>query len=224
MALDEPATTDSMRRYYARRAAEYEHVYAKPERQSELRALEEWLAERCAGRRGVELACGTGWWTPHAASRCASWLATDINDEVLAIARAKPFAAPERVRFARRDAYDMRWLMQERHDLALAAFWWSHLRRESVPAWLESLHAVLEPGARVVFIDNRFVEGSSTPISRRDTRGNSFQQRRLADGSTHEVLKNFPTRDEALAALGTGVHSVRWRELTHFWTLDYELD
>ena len=29
--------------YYARRAAEYERVFAKPERQSDLRAMEVWL-------------------------------------------------------------------------------------------------------------------------------------------------------------------------------------
>jgi len=42
-------------------------------------------------------------------------------------------------------------------------------------------------------MDNRYVDGSSTPISERDADGNTYQRRRLADGSDNRVLKNFPT-------------------------------
>ena len=51
-------------------------------------------------------------------------------------------------------------------------------------------------------LDNRYVEGSSTPVTERDADGNGYQLRKLADGSTHRVLKNFPTEAEleALAA------------------------
>jgi demethylmenaquinone methyltransferase/2-methoxy-6-polyprenyl-1,4-benzoquinol methylase len=34
----------------------------------------------------------------------------------------------------------------------------------------------------VVFIDNMFVPGNSTPLSRTDDRGNTYQQRSLDDG------------------------------------------
>jgi demethylmenaquinone methyltransferase/2-methoxy-6-polyprenyl-1,4-benzoquinol methylase len=76
----------------------------------------------------------------------------------------------------------------------------------------------------VVFIDNRFVPGSSTPIACTDAAGDSWQLRRLDDGSVHEVLKNFPTRDEALRALGTRARDVAWIEHPHYWVLDYALD
>ena len=46
----------------------------------------------------------------------------------------------------------------------------------------------------MVFFDNCYVEGSSTPLSRTDAAGNTYQSRRLDDGSTHEVLKNFPAK------------------------------
>src|SRR5213593_2595304 len=70
------ATPESMQRYYAQRAAYYERVYDKPERQDDLRVMKAWLATPFEGRRVLEIACGTGYWTPHAAQRCASWLAT----------------------------------------------------------------------------------------------------------------------------------------------------
>ena len=41
---------EALQTYYARRAAEYERVYAKPERQADLRAIEEWLPAQFSGR------------------------------------------------------------------------------------------------------------------------------------------------------------------------------
>ena len=86
------------------------------------------------------------------------------------------------------------------------------------------LAALFSNHARVVMLDNRYVEGSSTPIARRDDEGNTWQQRRLADGSTHEVLKNFPTEAEAREALGGRAQRIRWTEHTHYWVLDYTLE
>jgi len=80
---------DPLPRYYAQRAAEYERVYAKPERQHDLAAMRAWLPHWFAQRHVLEIACGTGWWTAHGARECASWLATDIGEETLALARAK---------------------------------------------------------------------------------------------------------------------------------------
>jgi len=211
----------SLQAYYARRAASYERVYLKPERQAELRALEAWLPGVFAGRRALEIACGTGWWTPHGARDAASWLATDLNPETLAIARAK--AMPPCVRLAELDAWRLDTLGAQRFDAAFAGFWWSHVERARLPGWLEQLHARLEPGARVVFIDNRYVPGSSTPIARVDAAGDSWQRRALDDGSQHEVLKNFPTRDEAVAALGARARDIEWTAHPHYWVLSYRL-
>ena len=83
-----PATPETMAAYYAQRAASYERVYAKPERQADLRAMEAQVAGAFVGRRVLEIACGTGWWTAHGAARAAHWLATDLNPETMALARA----------------------------------------------------------------------------------------------------------------------------------------
>ena len=212
----------SLESYYAQRAESYERIFAKPERQAELRALEAWLPGCFAGRHVLEVACGTGWWTPHGARHAASWLATDLNPETLAVARRK--AMPAHVRFAIADAYTLDDLpAQQTFDAAFAGFWWSHVPIERLPQWLALLHARLQPGARVVMLDNRYVEGSSTPVSRRDEQGNSYQQRRLDDGSVHEVLKNFPTRDAALALLDGAARRSEWVEHPHYWTLRYQL-
>jgi SAM-dependent methyltransferase len=215
------ATEESMRAYYAQRAQIYERVYHKPERQADLRAMEAWLAAPFAGRHVLEVACGTGWWTPHGARLAQSWLATDVNPETMAVAQAKRM--PPNVRFASVDAYTFAPIDGQRFDGAFAGFWWSHVPLARLAPWLVSLHARLEPGARVVMLDNRYVEGSSTPIARRDGVGNTYQQRTLDDGSVHEVLKNFPTWKQAFAALGARARDPQWIEHVHYWILSYEL-
>lgn len=218
------AAIDGMAAYYARRAAEYERIYQRPERQAELRRIEAGLADAMAGRSVLELACGTGWWTPHGARRAAAWLATDLNAETMAVARAK--ALPACVRFAAVDAYALDRspaLAGGRFDAAFAGCWWSHVPLQRLPAWLAQLHALLPAGARVVFVDNTFVPGRSTPIARVDEHGNGWQRRLLDDGSLHEVLKNHPTREQAFAQLGPRAVAPRWTAHEHFWVLDYTL-
>ena len=65
---------------------------------------------------------------------------------------------------------------------------------------------------------------SSLPISRRDEDGNTYQLRTLDDGSTYEVVKNFPSADAAIAALGPRAHDARWIAHEYYWVLVYELD
>ncbi len=220
-----PDIVARMQDYYAQRAAYYERVYHKPERQTDLRAMEAWMAGAFAGRRVLEIAAGTGWWIPHGARAARDWLATDLNDETLAVARAKPL--PGSVRFGRMDAYSFDGLESLRgdapFDAAFAGCWWSHVPLAVLPGWLERLHEQLPSGARVVFLDNSFVQTSNLPITRRDDAGNTYQLRTLDDGSTHEVLKNFPSREQALAAIGPRARQPRWLAFTHYWLLAYEL-
>ena len=212
---------EDMRVYYAQRAAYYERVYFKPERQADLRAIEAWLPPLFAGRRVLEMACGTGWWTPHGARHASSWLATDLNPETLALAQHK--ALPACVQLATADAYTLAELGSQRFDAAFAGCWWSHVPLQRLAAWLDLLHGHLDAGARVVMLDNSFVQTSSTALSRRDGHGNSYQNRSLDDGSVHEVLKNFPAREWAFAAIGARARAPQWIEYEHYWVLSYLL-
>ncbi len=219
--MSTPDVVAAMAEYYVQRAAYYERVYHKPERQTDLRAMEAWLPGVFEGRRVLEIACGTGWWTPHGAARAASWLATDLNAETMAVAQRKPL--PACVSFEAVDAYTMAELGTRTFDAAFTGCWWSHVPLARLPGWLELLHARLEPGAVVVMLDNSYVQTSSTPISRRDAEGNTYQDRTLDDGSVHEVLKNFPTPDEAYAVLGPRAREPRWIAHEHYWILQYHL-
>lgn len=87
----------AMAAYYAALAGEYERIYHKPARQNELRTLEAWLGRVFTDRRVLEIACGTGWWTPHGAAHAREWPATDLSPETLAVARAKALPACVRI-------------------------------------------------------------------------------------------------------------------------------
>lgn len=210
-----PASGDrEMRAYYAARAPWYDAVYGKPERQADLRRIEAWLPARFTGRDVLEIACGTGYWTQWLAGSARSILAIDAAPETLAIARTR--VQGSRILFEPGDAYALEgWA--GRCDAAFAGFWFSHVPKSRRAAFLGALCAVLRPGAPVVLLDNRYVPGSSTPVSEIDADGDGWQSRRLADGSRHRVLKNFPTAaelDSALAGLATAGAWVQW---DHYW-------
>ncbi len=209
----------SMAGYYAQRAQEYERIFQKPERQDDLRVLRSFVLETFAGRHVLEVACGTGYWTQLLARTAASVTGIDINDEVLEIARSKSLhGAP--VDLLQGDAYALP-VFPQRFSGGLAGFWWSHVPKGRLRGFLAGLHRTLAPGATMVFIDNAYVEGSSTTVSRRDADGNTYQRRTLDDGSTHEVLKNFPTEDEMRRAVEGLATNVRVGFLPHYWILTY---
>ena len=70
-------------------------------------------------------------------------------------------------------------------------------------------------------MDNAYVEGSSTPLSRTDESGDTYQIRKLDDGSIHEVLKNFPTESELRAAVDGLATEVQVEFLRYYWILSY---
>ena len=207
--------------YYRRRAGEYEAIYAKPERQADLAVLRQVVPQRLAGRRILEIACGTGYWTTLVAPLALSVVATDMAEEPMAIARSKSYP-PNRVRFVSADAYDLPEMLG-RFDGALAMFWWSHVPLAQIGRFLTSLHRRLESGARVVLFDNVYIDGSSTPIAERDAEGNTYQLRPLADGTQNRVLKNFPSERDLRSALQPHATRFSYRALEYYWLVEYEL-
>jgi len=213
-----PTTSDPMRSYYAARANEYDSIYAKPERQTDLRAIEAWLPARFDGRAVLEIACGTGYWTQFIAARASSIVAVDAAQETIRIAETR--VPKDKVRFVIGDAYALPEGLGA-FDGVFAGFWFSHVLAVRRHAFLSGLGGAIKPGARVILLDNRFVPGSSTPISEQDAEGNTYQVRTLNDGSKHRVLKNFPTEQElqaAIAGLGTQGTLHEWQ---YYWAFEY---
>ncbi|MBX7153064.1 class I SAM-dependent methyltransferase [bacterium] len=207
--------------YYAKRAHEYEKLYHRPERQEDLNRLIAGVQQSLAGRSILEIACGTGYWTYQLSMVAKRILATDINEEVLAVARAKDYAH-HNVEFFQRDLNNLNEFAAQ-FDSGFGGFIWSHFLLKELPAFLESFHRLFKSGSRMVFLDNCYVEGSSTPIAFHDSDGNSYQQRKLEDGSIHTVVKNFPSEAFVRQLLQSSAKEIRWQTFHYFWMLSYTL-
>ena len=206
--------------YYSQRVEEYEEIYAKPERQPDLAALEAQVIGHATGHRVLEIACGTGYWTARVARVAERVVATDASAPALIFARRRLGA---HATFVLADAF-LPPPFRGTFSLALAGFWWSHVPTQRLRAFLAGLHAALRSSAQIVLFDNRFVAGSSTALSSTDAHGNTYQQRVLRDGTSHSVLKNFPSSRQVVeAVLSAGGSEPSVTELTYYWSVSYRV-
>lgn len=205
--------------YYARRAPYYDDLYTKPERQHDLATLGDYLQTALAGKKVLEIACGTGYWTQIIAETASTVHATDINEPMLEIAREKSYPQNNVVfeacdMYALNDGGDF--------DALFGGFIWSHIALEELGSWLDYLHGRLKPGSRVVFADNNFVAGSNTPIAMSDSKGNIFQKRKLLNGEEYLILKNFPERHDFEHLLKGRGQNMQLITTDYYWLLEYE--
>ena len=77
--------------YYRQRAREYDRIYQKPERQSDLHELHGYLRSSFSQKSILEIACGTGYWTQTLAQKARAIYATDINESMLELAKARNY-------------------------------------------------------------------------------------------------------------------------------------
>ncbi len=210
-----------MKDYYAARAKEYDKIYAKPERQQDLRAIEQWLPTKFADAKVLEVAAGTGYWTQFIAPVAKRVVALDASHETFSIAKTRAGCAG--VDWVVGDAFQMP-LAGQKFDAVFAGFWFSHIPLEKLSAYVRYLNGFLTPGARVIFLDNLYVEGNSTPLSDRDVAGNTYQTRPLADGSMHKVLKNYPTELELSDLVSSFSRQFSYTTWQYYWAFDYRFE
>ena len=210
---------NDIKHYYADRAYEYNKTYLRPERQKDIKKLHRLLKILFIDQFVLEIACGTGYWTKTIASVSKFITAIDINNEVLQIARNRGIPSNQAV-FIQDDVYILK-KIQDTFSAGFAGFWWSHISKSKLKQFIFSFHLKLQSKALVVFIDNRRVKRSSTPISRMDVEGNTYQIRKLEDGREYEILKNFPTKKEIRDTLGNEVKNLKIKFLKYFWIVSY---
>lgn len=205
--------------YYRIRAPAYDDVYARPERQADLLLLRRHVGSLLAGHDVLEIAAGTGYWTERIASTARSVHATDVDARPLDIAKDRDYPRSN-VSFGPADAFAVDEIAGS-FTACFAGFWWSHLKLADVDRFLHGVVTKLQPRGTVVLVDNRYVPGGSTPISRTDSAGNTYQRRTLTGGGGYEITKNFPSAGELIdAATGHGVEP-RLIELEYFWLLTF---
>jgi SAM-dependent methyltransferase len=211
---------DETAQYYAARASVYNETagYGDPEAEQLRGPIKARYQELFQGHDVLEVACGTGYWTAVIGEVANSVLGTDINPSVIRVAqdRCKGLGA---VRFQVADAYSLDGVPTG-FTGALGIWWWSHMRRGSVRAFLRVLHAKLKPGSLVLFNDQLPYEAHER---RQDSEGNTLELRSLPDGRTFWVVKNFPTEAELRVALKDMAEGIRYipRPEEKHWDLMY---
>ena len=204
--------------YYASRAGEYEKIYEKPERQANLEKIKVKLKKWFKGQTVYEIACGTGYWTQIISESAQAITATDINDQVLEIARHKNYNT--QVVFQKTDIFHIP-KYNEDYNAGFGGFIWSHIPKQDLYNFLKNFMKNIASGGTIVFLDNQFSEGSSTPVNKFDDYGNSYQIRQLLNGKKYEVMKNFPTDSEItqeVKPFAVNIKIVRWQ---YYWLLEF---
>jgi demethylmenaquinone methyltransferase/2-methoxy-6-polyprenyl-1,4-benzoquinol methylase len=213
-------TSQETKEYYALRAAEYEKVYSKPSRQESIKWLRELLQNLLAGKRVLEISCGTGYWTPAIAEVAESVLATDINESVLQIAVGKSYVR-QNVDFQVADVFSLDNVAGE-FDGGFSGFWWSHVSKAQLKTFLSTFHSRLQTNALVVFADNHPVADLlGTTSGRVDEAGNQYSVRELERGGQYEIIKNFPTEGELRGVLEGLGHEVQYFSSACYWCVSY---
>jgi len=186
--------------YYDARAPEYDDWYLRRGRYShgpihdaawdaELDVAGRWLDALPIGGDIVELAAGTGWWSPLLAAKGEASL-YDANDAPLARARDRLVAHGLRAHLHVRDA----WAEPDRAvDALFTGFWLSHVTDDRLPDFLALVHRWLKPGGLFAFIDS--MDDPSSGTVDRTAVVDGVSTRRLADGRAFRVVKVY--RDPA---------------------------
>ena len=202
--------------YYEARAPEYDDWYLRRGRyergaihdaawNAELDAAGRWLDGLSWTGEIVELAAGTGWWSPLLASRGELSL-YDTSAAALDRARDRLLAHGLRAHLHVRDA----WEEPDRQvDGLFAGFWLSHVPRERLGAFLALCRRWLKPGGRLAFIDS--LADPASGAADHPTPTDDLAVRRLDDGREFTIVKVFYSTAELSAALadaGFGVVEV----------------
>jgi trans-aconitate methyltransferase len=170
--------------YYRRRAGEYD-VTAYGDDIAAARAL---IARLVAEMRPVgsvlEIACGTGLWTEALAGWADTVTVVDAAPEMVAIARDRVPSA--NVSFEVADVFF--WDPGTRFDVIFFSAWLSHVPANRFGQFWQLLRGLLAGGGRVLFIDEHVDERvKETYVAGQE----EIVERRLADGRTFRVVKNF---------------------------------
>jgi demethylmenaquinone methyltransferase/2-methoxy-6-polyprenyl-1,4-benzoquinol methylase len=198
----------SMRDYYRARAATYDDWYLRRGAYAhgpiddlawtmDLDAATLWLDRLPFAGEIVELAAGTGWWSPLLAGKGELWC-YDAVPETLDLARRRLLAHGLRAHLHERDA----WEDPDRQvDALFCGFWLSHVPRARLSEFLTLCTRWLKPGGTFAFIDSR--RDPASGAAGNDWDPSTEMSTRSLDGRAFRVPKVYYEPDELETAMAT---------------------
>lgn len=219
---------DKITEYYSKRVKEmenyYESIYHRddPVRQDEQKDITKAIKKYFPGRKVLEIACGTGYWTTFLSETAKSIVAIDTSDKVLKVAKSKPYKC--KTTFQKENAYKLSFANEE-FDAGLANFWFSHISKEKIKSFLDNFHRVLKDKAVVFMCDNIFNEGiGGMLVKGKKGDDNTYKIRTLEDGKKYKILKNYYSKEQIVDILGKDVNLVDTCFGKCFWYVCYEVN
>jgi len=229
-ASPEPADPRSdhgaeMLAYYEARAGEYDDWYLRRGRyargpihdaawNAELDGAGTWLDALPIAGEIVELAAGTGWWSPLLAGK-GELSMYDAAEGPLERARERLVAHRLRAHLHVRDA----WAEPDRPvDALFCGFWLSHVPRARTGDFLALARRWLKPGGTLALIDS--LPDPQSGASDNPAPDADLAVRRLDDGREFTIVKVYREPAELEDALRqTGFHDVRVMTTGRFFLL-----
>jgi SAM-dependent methyltransferase len=207
---------NEQQQYYDERAPEYDDWWYRRNAFDEgPEANARWLTEasvvddalESAGLVGdvLELAAGTGVWSQKLLKSASTLTLLDGSAHMLA---HNPATADPRIRTVQADIFA--WRAQRTFDAVFFGFWISHVPRDLFARFLQSVAGHLRPGGKFFFVDNRRRPEASAPhvVGQQG----ELMTRRLANGKTSTIVKNYYSTDEITSACTGAVLTVEVQE------------
>ena len=197
---------DDLVAYYEARAPEYDDWYLRRGRyergpihdaawNAELDAAGRWLDSLPISGQIVEVAAGTGWWSPLLAAK-GELSIYDAAEAPLDRARDRLLAHGLRAHIHTRDA----WAEPDRQvDALFAGFWLSHIERDRLGEFLALARRWLREGGTFAFIDS--LPDPQSGAADHEAPAADRSVRKLHDGREFEIVKVYYSPAELEAAL-----------------------
>jgi SAM-dependent methyltransferase len=206
--------------YYVKTAANVERAYDEPERQDDLEQMRAQVQQVLRGHVVLELASGSGYWTAAIAESADSVLATDVNQQMIALAQQR--GLPDKVSFRVADGQDLPADIGD-FTAVFIGFWWSHMKRDEQDRFVAQLRARVGKDVLLVILDDDYVEGSSETVARTDLEGNTYQILTAPDGQRYELPKGYPSDSALRKRLAPAVREIRIARTEFYWLLTCRL-
>ncbi len=219
-----PDVLTDMVDYYRARAAEYDEWWYRQGRYDHGAAQNDrWFAEAEEAFAAfdalhftgdvLELAPGTGIWTERLLKTVDTITAVDASEEMMAINRAK--VGGDRVTYVCADLFA--WRPEHQYDGVCFGFWISHIPSDRLDGFLAMIAGALRPGGKVFFVDGRREPTTTAANHVLPDEGEQVMTRKLNDGRSYQIVKNFYDPDTLAAQCARAGLTVTVRETPTFF-------
>lgn len=214
---------EALRRYYDDQASVYDDMYLRsdPVWRRELEAVADAMTKVLSGRKVLEVACGTGFWTEIIARVARHVVAIEVSEKMLEVARKrKPSSA--NIEYRQGDAYTLAEVSGE-FNAGMACFWFSHVPKARIDEFLGGFHKKLGKAAVVFMTDNVYVPGIGGQLITKAGIEDTFKLREGPGGVKHEVLKNYYNGDALRRLLSSRTLDLEVHGAKYFWWVKYKV-